>query len=159
MSHIATMHMGRHDGRAYPDLNQGPADLQPAVLTTEIYTHIDTFEVLGYFPLCARSPHGSAIWAARQVRLSGTRRKAFWGRLGWFGVSLGAVLGSAHQFSRARGGHGSLCATVSNRSAGWRDWRSPDTHCCGHAHQHQCHHAELCMFLCTSTISEKECSY
>ena len=25
--------------RAYPDLNQGPADLQSAALTTELYTH------------------------------------------------------------------------------------------------------------------------
>ena len=83
--------MGRHDRRAYPDLNQGPADLQPAPLTIELCTHVDKLEMLGCLPLCARSSHGSAIWAARHVRLSGARRKAFWGRLGWFGVSLGAA--------------------------------------------------------------------
>ena len=27
--------------RAHPDLNQGPADLQSAALTTELYTHED----------------------------------------------------------------------------------------------------------------------
>ena len=32
--------------RAHPDLNQGPADLQSAALTTELCTHC------GYFPLC-----------------------------------------------------------------------------------------------------------
>ena len=62
-----------------------------------------------------------------QVRLSGTRRKAFLGRRNWLGVSLGAVPGSAHQFSITCGGPGSLCATVCDQSAGWRDWRSPDT--------------------------------
>ena len=31
--------------RAYPDLNQGPADLQSAALTTELYTHVSTIEV------------------------------------------------------------------------------------------------------------------
>ena len=45
--------MGRHDRKAYPDLNQGPADLQSAALTTELYTHVDRVEMLGYFPLLA----------------------------------------------------------------------------------------------------------
>ena len=30
----------RSEKRAYPDLNQGPADLQSAALTTELYTHV-----------------------------------------------------------------------------------------------------------------------
>ena len=40
--------MGRHNRRAYPDLNQGPADLQSAALTTELYTHVDKCKMLGY---------------------------------------------------------------------------------------------------------------
>ena len=43
--------MGRHDRRAYPDLNQGPADLQSAALTTELYTHVDKGKMLGYTTL------------------------------------------------------------------------------------------------------------
>ena len=43
--------MGRHDRRAYPDLNQGPADLQSAALTTELYTYVDRGKMLGYSTL------------------------------------------------------------------------------------------------------------
>ena len=43
--------MGRHDRRAYPNLNQGPADLQSAALTTELYTHVDKGKMLGYSTL------------------------------------------------------------------------------------------------------------
>ena len=33
--------LDRHAKRAHPDLNQGPADLQLAALTTELCTHLD----------------------------------------------------------------------------------------------------------------------
>ena len=40
----ATRHCGRPSGArrksAHPDLNQGPADLQSAALTTELCTHL-----------------------------------------------------------------------------------------------------------------------
>ncbi len=131
--HIAAGWAGLTCRRAYPDLNQGPADLQSAALTTELYTHVDRCSTL----------RGHLVVLRFGLRLFGTRRKASWGRLGWFRVSLRAVPGSAHQLSSARGGHGSRCVTVCNRNAGWRDWCSPCTRCRGHARQHQCHHAGL----------------
>ena len=44
--HIAAGWAGLTCRRAYPDLNQGPADLQSAALTTELYTHADRVEML-----------------------------------------------------------------------------------------------------------------
>ena len=63
--------MGRHHRRAYPDLNQGPADLQSAALSTELYTHVDRCKMLGYsnqrvvsswfFELRAQQLHGPVV--------------------------------------------------------------------------------------------------
>ena len=73
---IANTNLQRN--RAHPDLNQGPADLQSAALTTELYTHVDGFSTL----------RGHLVVLRFGLRLFGTRRKASWGRLGWFRVSL-----------------------------------------------------------------------
>ena len=40
--------LDRHAKRAHPDLNQGPADLQSAALTTELCTHLDIQHVSFY---------------------------------------------------------------------------------------------------------------
>ena len=155
--------MGRHDGRAYPDLSQGPADLQSAALTTELYVYVPMLVNLRCWVI-----FHSARGHFMVPRFGPQGRSAFQGfvgkRFGVVCVGLGSLWGlslAAHTNSAER--VEAMEAYVPRFPTGVLD---------GEIGAHLTHaavetrisisvffHAELCMVLCTSTISEKECSY
>ena len=59
-------------GRAFPDLNQGHADLQSAVLATELYTHVDVFGMLGYTYFTSAC---GQLMVPRSVRMTTSRKE------------------------------------------------------------------------------------
>ena len=81
----------RHTGRAYPDLNQGHADLQSAALATELYTHVGSFGMLGYTYFT--SARGQ-LMVPRSVRMTTSRKEGLQktgGRHACIGSAPGSV--------------------------------------------------------------------